>query len=243
MDSSPLSCELLVNSGFGATRSAHAGGHENRYARVVIERLDAAMIDRDPADALSEFDWLGSAIDQDAEAGRFSLWGRSTVIDENVGESVLTRAAFDALHARAGLDAEWPVGNAGLVHVYGYLLSTTPTPYGLKRDRWLDGELAHACGLPRDHFVPWIGGRTLLDRATEAARTLLEAMPSRRQPIGEATAVIAIAEHAHASALGYALETPEHGRRLITMFPVADPMALLSQIDAEVPRLRWNAVI
>ncbi len=84
---------------------------------------------------------------------------------------MLSRSTFEALHDRAGLDSAWPVGNAGLLHVYGYLLSTTPTPYGLKRDRWLGGELARACGLAPDAFVPWIGERTLLDRVTDVAET------------------------------------------------------------------------
>ncbi|MGO2745666.1 amino acid deaminase [Microbacterium sp.] len=209
----------------------------------MIERLDTALADNDPADVLSMFDWLGPAIDRDADADRFAAWGRSTVIDENIGDPVLPRTTFDALHARARLEADWPVGNAGLLHVYGYLLSTTPTPFGLKRDRWLGGDLALACGLAPDHFVPWTGRRTLLDRASAAARILIDASPSRQQQVGDATTVIAIAERARASAIGYAIEMPEHGRLLITMFPVDDAAAVLSGIDAEAPRLRWNAVL
>lgn len=91
----------------------------------------AARAAAHPLEVLAEIPWLGAAIDADARAGRFGRWGRSTVIDENVEAAVIPEALFAALHARAGLRAEWPVGNAGLVHVYGYLLSTVPTPYGL----------------------------------------------------------------------------------------------------------------
>ena len=210
---------------------------------VVIDRLDAAATAHDAADVLSMFDWLGPAIDADARDDRFARWGRSTVVDEKVGAPVLSRSTFEELHDRAALDSAWPVGNAGLLHVYGYLLSTTPTPYGLKRDRWLGGELARACGLAPAAFVPWVGERTLLDRVTESAETLIVGVPARRQRLGDLDAVVAIADRQpHPSALAYALDSPAQGRRLITMFPVADPDALLADLDAESPRLRWNAV-
>ncbi|MGW9158240.1 amino acid deaminase [Microbacterium sp. NPDC055665] len=209
----------------------------------MIDRLDAAAAAHDAADVLSMFDWLGPAIDADARDDRFARWGRSTVVDENVGAPVLSRSMFEALHDRAGLDAAWPVGNAGLLHVYGYLLSTTPTPYGLKRDRWLGGDLAGACGLAPDAFVPWVGERTLLDRVTETAAGLITDASVRRQPLGDREAIIAIADRQpHPSALAYALDSSAQGLRLITMFPVGDPTALLTDLDAESPRLRWNAV-
>ncbi|WP_243229309.1 amino acid deaminase [Microbacterium sp. CIAB417] len=209
----------------------------------MIDRLDAAAAAHDAPAVLSMFDWLGPAIDADAAAGRFSRWGRSTVVDENVGAPVLPRAFFEALHERARQDARWPVGNAGVLHVYGYLLSTTPTPYGLKRERWLDGALARACGLAPDAFVPWADDRTLLARVTDAAETLFTQSPVRSQPLGDAVAVVAIADrHPMPSALAYALEHPADGRRLITMFPVTDPAALLVEFDASPPRPRWNAV-
>lgn len=209
----------------------------------MIELLDAAATAHDAAEVLSMFDWLGPAIDADAQADRFSHWGRSTAVDENVGAPVLPRPTFEALHVRAGLDSAWPVGNAGLLHTYGYLLSTTPTPYGLKRDRWLGGELALACGLTPDAFVPWVGERTLLDRVAEAAETLIDGMPVRRQQVGALDAVIAIADRQpQPSALAYALDSPAQGLRLLTMFPIADPAALLVELDASPARLRWNAV-
>ena len=53
-------------------------------------------------------------------------------------------AAVIRAAAAAGLAAAFPVGNAGLLHVYGYWFSDEPTPYGFKRDRWVDGALAGA---------------------------------------------------------------------------------------------------
>ena len=80
-------------------------------------------------------------IRRDAEAGRLEGWGQSTLIDEFTGVPSIERELFDTLHAAAGLTATFPVGNAGVLHVYGYWFSEVPTPFGYKRDRWADGAL------------------------------------------------------------------------------------------------------
>jgi len=209
-------------------------------------RLDAAAAraGSDPAAAIALLPWLGASIDADAAASRFGEWGLSTVIDENTGSAVVPASVFAALHARAGIDARFPIGNAGVLHVYGYLLSTTPTPYGLKRDRWLDGALARAYGLAPDAFLPWTlpAAGTLLARVTGAASALLSRAPARREQLGDTEAVIAVgrATASGPSALAYALT---HGgeRRLITTFPVAAADAVLAAVDEDGPRLRWNA--
>ncbi|EXJ51874.1 amino acid deaminase [Microbacterium sp. MRS-1] len=213
-----------------------------------LSRLDAAaaLATGDPAAAFDLLPWLGTSIDADAAARRFEAWGLSTVIDENTGTSVIAASVFRALHERAGIDARFPVGNAGLLHVYGYLLSTTPTPYGLKRERWLDGELARAYGLAADAFLPWAlpTGETLLARVAAAATALVERTPVRRQRVHDTEAVIAVGRAAASgpSALAYALINGGI-QRLITTFPVASPAAVLDEVDAATPRLRWNAVV
>ena len=115
---------------------------------------------------------------QDARADRFASWGYSTVIDENIGQPVIERAEFEELHAAAGLNAShWPIGNAGLIHVYGYLLSRVETPYGLKRDRWESGDLARAFGLPETAFLlgdAAVAGETVLQRVTAVLLAHLE---------------------------------------------------------------------
>lgn len=190
----------------------------------------------DPAAAISSLPWLAASLADDAAAGRFAAWGRSTVIDENVGEAVIPRPLFDELHERAGLEATWPVGNAGLLHVYGYLLSTTPTPYGLKRERWLSGELERACGLETGALLPWAGTETLLARATAVASALLARADAVTEVVEGRTARIALGSPTPGgtAALAYSVD----GRN-VTMFPVADPAALRAGLGA--PRLRWNA--
>lgn len=189
---------------------------------------------------LAEHAWLGGAIDRDSEAGRFGAWGWSTAIDENTGAPVLSAALFAALHARAGIPARWPVGDAGVLHVYGYLLSTVPTPYGLKRARWMDGALARAYGLPDDEFVPWARSQTLLQRVGEAAEGLFDSGATRMNDVGGVEASVAWGRVPGDGpwAVAYRVDG-----RLVTTFPVASIDAILAEWDAEPARLRWNGVM
>ncbi len=212
-----------------------------------LRALDAAAARAvvDPHAAIEALPWLGDSIDADASDGRFARWGHSTVIDENTGSEVVSADLFRALHDRAGIPATFPVGNAGLLHVYGYLLSTTPTPYGLKRERWLDGALARAYGRAADAFLPWTppsATGTLLRRVEAAAGALLATGAVHEEPAGDAVGRIAIARRSPTgpAALAYALDR-DGERRLITTFPVASPEAVLAAVRSEGPRLRWNA--
>lgn len=206
-------------------------------ARAQSDIADAART------AIDSLPWLASSISDDRAHGRFDIWGRSTAIDENVGAPVITRALFDELHDRAGIHATWPIGNAGLLHCYGYLLSLAATPYGLKRDRWLEGELPAACHLEAGAFLPWTPGATLLDRATSVARALLETAGKivAADVDGRATR-IALSARRGPGALAYAVAPSPHDKLLlVTMFPVADLDAVHLDVTTET-RLRWNAV-
>lgn len=201
---------------------------------------DSATTARAAVDSLP---WLAAALEDDREHGRFDAWGRSTVIDENIGAPVISRALFDELHRRAGIAAQWPVGNAGLLHCYGYLLSLVETPYGLKRERWVAPALAEACALAPDAFLPWLEGATLLHRAGAAASGILHSasLSSTATVDGRHTRVGVTREQGPA-ALAYAVAvTSETTPLLITMFPVADAGVVLTEF-ASTPRLRWNAV-
>ena len=195
------------------------------------------------AAALEALPWLGAAIDRDRADGRFEAWGSSTTIDENTRSPVIPRALFEELHRRAGLTASWPVGNAGLLHCYGYLLSVEPTPYGLKRERWLGGDLARGFGLPPHSFSPWDGDTTLLHRATAAASVLLTgSAATRSQQVEGRLSRVALASDTGQTALVYAVApTPTDAPLLVTMFAVSDAASTLADFE-ETRRLRWNAV-
>lgn len=210
-----------------------------------LTRAAERAADGSPAgaeDAVAALPWLAASIRRDRAAGRFATWGLSTIIDENTGAAVIPRALFEELHRSAGIAAEWPIGNAGLLHCYGYLLSVEATPYGLKRDRWTEGALAQACGRNPEAFLPWIDGPTLLERATEAASSLLAAPAAgARQSIDGREAILALGATAGPTALVYAVAPgADAAAALVTMFPVADASAPLEEFT-RTPRLRWNA--
>lgn len=195
------------------------------------------------AAAIDALPWLTDALADDRARNRFDRWGASSAIDENTGAAVLPTSLFDELHARAGLTAAWPIGNAGLLHCYGYLLSLAPTPYGLKRERWLGADLARACRLADDAFLPWTPGPTLLARATEAAEGIRRAAAIvRAQVVDGRSTELALRDAQGPTALLYAAApAPRRAMLLVTLFPVADAAAMEDQFTAE-QRLRWNAV-
>lgn len=201
---------------------------------------DSATTARAAVDSLP---WLAAALEDDREHGRFDAWGRSTVIDENIGAPVISRALFDELHRRAGIAAQWPVGNAGLLHCYGYLLSLVETPYGLKRERWVTPALAEACALAPDAFLPWLEGATLLHRAGAAASGILHSasLSSTATVDGRHTRVGVTREQGPAALVYAVAAVSATTPLLITMFPVADAGVVLTEF-ASTPRLRWNAV-
>lgn len=191
-------------------------------------------------------DTVLACIDRDRTDGLIERWSSSTVIDENVGEAVFEREIFDRIHEAGGVNARFPIGNAGLVHVYGYLFSEILTPYGYKRDRWNDGVLATALGLPADHFRLGAGDETPLARVLAAAEPLL------LDPPASAHALEWAAEGATQRAVitgGVLVSGVKEGAgegaemRLLTIFPVADTEAFVRDLEAEPARLRWNAAL
>jgi len=160
-----------------------------------------------------------------------------------------------AAAARAGI--AWPIGNAGLLHVYGYLLSTADTAHGRKRDRWIDGGVARAFGLPADAFAPWYltpsaSGSTPLERITAVAEpfavdpadgdfTVLWIDEAGSAGVLARTVVVRD-EDSGAAALLYAVGTADEPL-LVTLFPLEgfDPEWLEGATVGQ-PRLRYNAV-
>lgn len=213
--------------------------------------------------------WLVDGLRSDAHDGTVLEWGRSTVIDEHVGGPVIGRSLFDALHALAGVDAEWPVGNAGVIHCYGYLLSTVETPFGLKRERWTGGAVAAALGLG-DRLAPGPAERSLLSRITAAVLPVLreptdsdrthvvavldeypvgarQALPATavRDPVARTVVVRSALPHG-AGEYDYALlygVGAAHGPSVVTAFPVREPTPeWLAGLSDQPSRFRYNAV-
>ena len=218
-----------------------------------IEDLDraaaaAAGSAPDAAAALASIDWLAESLEADRAAGLFSRWGRATAIEPRTGEALLRHPLFEALHDRAGLDATWPIGNAGLLQTYGSLLSTATAAdarAGGDRERWLGTELATGLGLNGTHFVPWQGSGTLLARATEAASVLLASggeFSWYSLAEGRATRAVLSHEHGGSRTLAYAVApAPGTSPLLVALLPVAQAETVRRDLDEAAARLRWNA--
>ena len=214
-------------------------------ADLIRDGGDAATLLRD------RLPWFVVQIRADAEAGRCAEWGRSTVIDDNVGGAVIPQPLFDELHSLAGLPERWPVGNAGVMHVYGYLLSTVPTPYGPKRNRWLNSQLSGALGLADDAFTPWRSSPSTLERVAAVALPMLHSSrdaPGLRLCAEEsdsaivARTVVVQYERAADGVLVYGVDEGR-GMRLVTLFPITGlDDQWVAELLASAPRLRYNAV-
>lgn len=227
---------------------------------AALAALDAAALlaPADPDRALAAdgpVGWLAAQVDADRARGSFGRWARSTVVDEHTGAPVLDPAVLGWLQDRAGLAREFPGTDAGLAHVYGYLLSTADTPWGRKRDRWTTPALALALGLDARHLLPWHrpDGRTLLERVTDVVVPLLRdpgTAPGgpvlvRDDPLpGTADAlrtVVVRAQGVGGGALVYGSVGPD-GVRPVTVFPVTASPRWLREVGALPPTPRYNVL-
>lgn len=250
----------------GESRTDGTDGTLLRYpATAVLHRLDALALraldsaalraPEDPAAALDPagpVGWLATQLDQDRARGTFGRWARSTLVDEHTGAPVLEPIVLAWLQRRAGLPVEFPGTDAGLAHVYGYLLSTVSTPFGHKRDRWTGGDVATALGLDRRHLLPWHrpDGRTLLERVTDVVLPLLTdpagALLVRDDPVpGTHDALRTVVHRAQGvvgGALVYGLVGPD-GVRPVTVFPVEASPRWLRETGSLLPVPRYNVLL
>ncbi|GGF16830.1 amino acid deaminase [Subtercola lobariae] len=227
-----------------ASRAVGAGAN-SADARAAIGRVLAAEVPE-----------LLASLERDRGAGAFSLWGWSTVLDENIDAPVIDEPLFASLHEAAGIEATWPIGNAGVLHLYGYLLSMVETPFGLKRERWVGSELETALGMPAGSFMARIakpdqqpGGllsfvsRALLevlDDETAILAVVDEFAGEEREEVARALLVQSTSAP-DARAVVYAIRVGPR-TQLITAFPVATtPAKWLADVTSEPPRLRYNA--
>ncbi|WP_051172027.1 hypothetical protein [Microbacterium indicum] len=188
-------------------------------------------------------------IDADRRAGRLNLWWWSTVIDENVGRPVISTQLYQRLHEAGGVDVVFPIGNAGIIHVYGYQFSTVQTPYGLKSDRWTDGRLARMLDRPPSHFQ--LGDdmhETPLQRVSDAAMPLL-LVPPRGSAVIEKSAdgvrTRAVVTPPGADGAGVLISAVDDGDgwSLVTLFPVDDAARFAREAEEAPAKLRWNAAL
>jgi hypothetical protein len=140
-------------------------------AKAISSSVSACL---DPTDLPAR--WFGEqVVASRSDQAQMALWASSTVIDDNVQGPVFDEQVFSWLHRGAPGAFRFPIGHAGLMHTYGYLLSSVETPYGLKRQRWLTEDLANAFGLDPSFFFPTASSVPLMERvASQVLPVLVE---------------------------------------------------------------------
>ncbi|MEL7370381.1 MAG: hypothetical protein AAFN74_15795 [Myxococcota bacterium] len=112
-----------------------------------------------------------------------ALWGTSSNYDEIAKKQIVAPPIMRMLAAEIGLKYGRRTFHAGYLHTYGYLFSTLLTPYGLKRDRWLEPTLDERFGFERPTLRIHPHRGTLLGNLTWLLGALVfnEASPQRAQ--------------------------------------------------------------
>lgn len=154
-----------------------------------IERAISNSVDGGLASADLNARWFGEQVSASrSDLAEMAKWASSTVIDDNVQAPVFNERVFSWLHRGAAGAFAFPVGHAGLMHVYGYLLSSVQTPYGLKRQRWLTADLANAFGLESSYFFPTASAVPLMERVASVV------LPVLSDPTSDSRTIVAFDE-------------------------------------------------
>ncbi|WP_155288554.1 hypothetical protein [Rhodococcoides fascians] len=178
-----------------------------------IENAISRSGDGGPTPADIDADWfVEQVLSSRSDPAEMAKWASSTVIDDNVQAPVFNERVFSWLHNGVAGAFNFPIGHAGLMHVYGYLLSSVETPYGLKRERWLSHDLAKAFGLKPSFFIPTASAVSLMERVSSVV------IPVLTDPIADSRTILAFDE------------VVDHRRRMRTVYmgdPTANSTALL----------------
>jgi hypothetical protein len=125
---------------------------EERSVPAVLKQRCPAVVRQIQADA--------------AAPGVMRLWGQSINFDELAETQIVDHQIMSAICELAGTSCHDEIVHAGLQHTYGYLFSTIHTPYGYKRDRWVQPHIEAGFGIRRPAIRPMPAEGTLLANLT-----------------------------------------------------------------------------
>jgi hypothetical protein len=95
-----------------------------------------------------------------------SLWGRSVNFDEYAQQEIVHPAILRAIGELASVPLRGRIVHSGLQHTYGYLFSLIETPFGFKRERWLNSALDDGFGFKKPTLRAEPASGTLLGNLT-----------------------------------------------------------------------------
>jgi predicted kinase len=234
---SPLVADAHIALHHSLQRGAQAvarGENEHPDARY-WQRVIDGQIARDAADPIM-----------------LNRWAMSTMLDAASGSEVVPQAAAERIAALAGVHCAWPVMHAGIAHTYGYLLSGVPTPYGYKRDRWVNEAVASLLAVDARTLGAHPATGTLLSNLTSELDRAVDRVRAGTVTPGTGVVATIIEERVHradapvlrtylipgdsgvrraptdTTLLIYTIEHEARfgvGERLVTAFPVSDDFA------------------
>ena len=128
---------------------------KNKWWTIAQQLIDAADMEK----SLSLFQQLVPNIVEQLQVdvrprGPMSFWGRSHNFDELANAQIVDPVILQAIGHFANRQLSIRCPHAGLQHTYGYLFSVLKTPYGYKRDRWLETSIEDAFRLDRSTLSP-----------------------------------------------------------------------------------------
>lgn len=124
------------------------GNPYEKTARVMIE---AARNSRQLKPLLKKnCPWIADQLRETAKYPEFlASWGRSLNYDEHAQAVIVEPPILKLLGELAGVPMRGRILHAGLMHTFGYLFSLIETPFGKKRDRWVESDLEKGLGIER----------------------------------------------------------------------------------------------
>lgn len=92
--------------------------------------------------------WIADQLRETAKYPKFlGSWGRSLNYDEHANALIVEPPILKLLGELAGVPMRGRIVHAGVMHTFGYLFSVIETPFGKKRDRWVEPDLEKGLGL------------------------------------------------------------------------------------------------
>ena len=108
-----------------------------------------------------------------ADAGILGAWGYCSNYDEYALATIVPPPVLEALSEVSGVTLSTPPRHAGFMHTYGYLLTNLETPFGTKRQRWVEPTVERGLGFTRPTLRPEPEAGTLLVNLTAAIARVL----------------------------------------------------------------------
>ncbi|MEK6234897.1 MAG: hypothetical protein N2C14_09310, partial [Planctomycetales bacterium] len=110
---------------------------------------------------------IAAQIRADGASACLQYWGQSLNHDELENQTIVDPKLLNVIGRLANYSIQDGAKfHSGLIHTYGYLLSSLKTRFGYKHERWTSGVIESGLGMPKGTFSPTPESGTLLQNVT-----------------------------------------------------------------------------